>query len=236
MPYLLRLDDASEYMDIEKWHMLELLLNRYSIKPIVGVIPQNKDKDLTARFPFNPNFWGLCDVWLKNGWTLAMHGSTHEYSTSEGGLNPVNQYSEFAGVAYDIQERKIQKGLEILQNHGIFPKIFFAPAHTFDENTLLALENNSNIRIISDTIAMDVYKEKEFFFIPQQSGKARKLPFRIVTFCYHPNNMTRKSFAHLEEFFSKNARNFIRFEDISFRERKLNFIDYFLRRMYFLRK
>ena len=41
--YLVRLDDASEYMDIEKWKIVEGILDKYQIKPLVGIIPDNKD-------------------------------------------------------------------------------------------------------------------------------------------------------------------------------------------------
>lgn len=41
--YLLRMDDASDYMDAEKWQRMEELLDRYGIKPLVGVIPDNRD-------------------------------------------------------------------------------------------------------------------------------------------------------------------------------------------------
>jgi len=44
--YLIRLDDASEFMDIDKWTTMEILLDNYRIKPIVGVIPDNNDGDL----------------------------------------------------------------------------------------------------------------------------------------------------------------------------------------------
>ena len=76
-----------------------------------------------------------------------------------------------------------------MREHGIDPKVFFAPAHTFDNNTLIALKECSNIRIISDTIANDIYTKYGFTFVPQQAGRVRKQPFRTVTFCYHPNTM-----------------------------------------------
>ena len=41
--YILRLDDASDYMDVEKWSRMEELLDKYQIKPLVGVIPDNQD-------------------------------------------------------------------------------------------------------------------------------------------------------------------------------------------------
>lgn len=32
--YIMRLDDASEYMDVEKWQRMENLLDKYGIKPM----------------------------------------------------------------------------------------------------------------------------------------------------------------------------------------------------------
>ena len=99
-----------------------------------------------------------------------------------GGCNPVNKKSEFAGLQLEEQVIKIKNSWDILERHNIKPEIFFAPAHTFDYKTLQALMDASPIRIISDTIAWDVYTERDFWFIPQQSGSVRKLPFRTVTF------------------------------------------------------
>lgn len=76
----------------------------------------------------------------------------------------------------------IQHGVDVLKGHDIKPKVFFAPSHIFDENTLVALKEESDIRIISDTIANDVYFENDFYFIPKQSGRVRKLPFKVCTF------------------------------------------------------
>ena len=44
--YLIRLDDASEYMDLDKWSRMEELLDKYNIKPIFGIIPDNQDPKL----------------------------------------------------------------------------------------------------------------------------------------------------------------------------------------------
>lgn len=43
--YLFRLDDASEFMDTENWNKIERLFDMYDIKPLVGVIPNNLDKN-----------------------------------------------------------------------------------------------------------------------------------------------------------------------------------------------
>ena len=67
----------------------------------------------------------------KKGWTIAMHGYTHVYSSEDGGINPVNLRSEFAGHSIIEQRKKISAGLKILMKNNLYPKLFFAPAHHF---------------------------------------------------------------------------------------------------------
>ena len=118
-----------------------------------------------------------------------------------GGVNPVNLRSEFAGIPFVAQKSKIRAGVSIMREHGIDPKIFFAPAHTFDKFTVQALLEESNIRYISDTPANKPYQKWGMTFVPQQAGSVRMLPFNTVTFCYHPNTMTGNDFQDLEKFF-----------------------------------
>ena len=49
--YIMRLDDAAEKMNVEKWLRMEQLLDKYSIKPLVGVIPACKDSEDTRWGP-----------------------------------------------------------------------------------------------------------------------------------------------------------------------------------------
>ena len=79
-----------------------------------------------------------------------------------------------------------------------------------------ALKEKTNIRVISDTIANDVYKKGDFWFIPQQSGGVRELPLKIVTFCYHPNVMEDKDFVVLEKFLQEHKNDFICYEEVEY--------------------
>lgn len=230
--YLMRLDDACEYRDIDAWRKIEIILDRYNIKPLVGIIPHCEDKEL-MRYGYDDNFWDLAVKWQNKGWEIALHGFNHVYSTNSGGINPVNQNSEFASVDYETQCEKIRKGIEILSYHKIKANVFFAPSHTFDKNTLKALKTCSDIRIISDCIASAPYYEDEFYFVPQQTGKPRKLPFRVVTICLHPNIMDDKSFKELEDFLEKEHKQFVSFKNIDLNKRKLNIYDRLLRTLYF---
>lgn len=234
--YLLRLDDASDYMDVEKWQRMENLIDKYGIKPLVGIIPDNKDTSLIYNYQHDLTFWNKVLSWKNKGWELALHGCYHKYTTKEGGINPVNKRSEFAGVSLDEQKKMIRHGIDILKQNGIVPNVFFAPSHTFDKNTLIALKKESNIRIISDTIANDVYFENDFYFIPEQSGRVRNLPFKLCTFCYHPNTMSDKDFENLEIFLRKYYFKFVAVREIELKKRSKSLFDKLLHFMYFVKR
>lgn len=63
MDYCLRLDDACPQMNAEKWKKMESILDEYKIKPIVGVIPENRDPDFVS--VADENFWGKACEWQK---------------------------------------------------------------------------------------------------------------------------------------------------------------------------
>ena len=77
---LIRIDDVAENMNWKLMKKSEALFEEYSIKPLVGVIPNNKDKDL-LKFEKINNFWSIVRKWEKNGWEIAMHGYDHIYSS-----------------------------------------------------------------------------------------------------------------------------------------------------------
>ena len=198
--YLIRLDDASDHMHIENWTRMERMLDKNGIQPLVGVIPENRDPML-LQFREDSLFWEKAKYWQEKGWRIALHGYEHVYSTNCGGINPVHDKSEFAGHTLEEQRRKIGEGFRVLRDKGLKPDVFFAPSHTFDENTLEALRLETDVRMISDTVANDTYHRNGFTFIPQQAGRVRELPFKLTTICLHPNFTTEREFAEMEAFF-----------------------------------
>ena len=233
--YLIRLDDASDHMNIKNWDRIERLLDAYGIKPLVGVIPLNRDPML-LEFAEDPGFWEKAKAWQEKGWRIALHGYEHLYTSDCAGINPVHNRSEFAGVPLAEQRAKIREGLQILQGHGLKPDVFFAPSHTFDNNTMEALRLESEIRTISDTVADDVYCRNGFTFIPQQSGRVRKLPFRVSTICLHPNFATDAEFLKMESFFRENTGAFLSPREIHQTTRKRSLLDFLYEKAYFLRR
>ncbi len=232
--FLIRLDDASEYMDVCKWIQVQHLLDEFSIKPVFGVIPQNDDKNLKELYPCNQDFWKLVKTWMDHGWTPAMHGYEHKYVTANGGMNPVNNRSEFAGLPYEEQAEKIRKGYAVLKSHDIMPEIFFAPSHTYDIYTLKALYKETPIRVICDTAVSDIYYKHPFYFIPQQSGRVRNLPFKTVTFCCHPNEMKKRDFERLKIFLARYSDQCVSFRKDLLKKRRLSSYDKMLQKVYFM--
>lgn len=216
--YLIRLDDACPCMFHERWNRIEEILDEYGVKPLVGIIPANADPD-TMKWQEDGHFWEKAINWEKKGWEIALHGYDHVCISNEGlnGLNPVWARSEFAGVPLEEQRRKIAMGGAILKEHGLHPKYFFAPSHTFDINTLESLRQETDIRIVSDTYSLKPYKRYEFTFIPCQLGhpKEMKLP-GVYTICLHPNNMDDEAIKQFEVFLKVHDKETKSFKDIDF--------------------
>lgn len=214
--YLIRLDDACPTMDTQRWQRIENILDAYSVRPMVGVIPANKDpKQLIDAA--DADFWAKVKTWEKKGWAIALHGYDHCYISNDGlkGLNPLWARSEFAGVPLEEQKKKIREGIKVFNTHHLTPKYFFAPSHTFDENTLQALREESNIRIISDTIATQPYRKRGFVFIPQLGGRCSemKLP-GVWTFCLHPSTMKEEDFVATEKFLQEHKEEMVGFDEL----------------------
>lgn len=187
--YIIRLDDACHQMPLEKWKLFEHFFDKKNISPIVGVVPKNKDKSLGSGE--NQHFWSLVHRWEKKGWAIAMHGLYHQCHK----INSNNSYfkfgnkSEFVGKSIEEQTKIIQSSLESFKKNGVSPKIFMAPSHTFDTNTIKALESVTSIRIITDGFSFRSFKKGNFIFIPQQLWSVKRLPFGLYTICIHPTSM-----------------------------------------------
>lgn len=214
--YLIRLDDACPTMGKAKWDRVEQILDQYGVRPMVGIVPDCRDETLMLDPP-DPAFWTKAQAWEKKGWAIALHGYNHVYSSEGGldGLNPLWARSEFAGIPLDIQREKIRKGVAILREHDLHLRFFFAPSHTYDENTLTALREESDIRIISDTIATKPYRYQDFTILPQLGGRCveRRLP-GVWTFCLHPNMMSEEDFRRTDSFIQSHQQQFCGFDDL----------------------
>ena len=145
---LIRMDDITECMNWSLMDRCEKLFDKFKIKPLVGVIPINQDPEL-LKFPKNSKFWQRVNNWKTKGWEITMHGCNHLY-TQKSNKDDIFNYggdSEFYGLDYSSQFKKIIVGLDVFKNNNIKIRSFFAPNHIYDENTLEALKN-AGIKII----------------------------------------------------------------------------------------
>lgn len=212
--YLIRLDDACPYMDKAKWQRMEDILEKFGVKPLVGIIPANADPE-TIIDPEDAVFWENTLRWVEKGWSIALHGFDHVCVTEYGGLNPVHKRSEFAGLSYEKQKEKISSGYTLLKEHGFEVEWFFAPSHTFDSNTLKAIKECTPIRKVSDMIATKPYLYDGVTFAPCQMGRLREMLIKgYWCACYHPNIMKDEEFVMLEEFLKAHSAEFISFDEL----------------------
>ncbi len=204
MRYLVRLDDITPYMDRLKFEAVRDVLDKHKIRPIIGIVPDCRDESIYASEGNRYNrddFVSLIHELAAKGWTIAQHGTNHVYSTEESGLLGINQFSEFAGLSYDSQYTKLKQGREILRRFGIDTKLFMAPGHSFDLNTIKALKA-LGFNALTDGLYNNPYTREGMLFIPC-CLKAYSRITGTDTICLHTNLMNDEDIAELDRFISK---------------------------------
>lgn len=200
---LLRFDDICPTMNWEQWGKAKALLDENGVQALLGVIPDCKDPDLMIDEP-REDFWEFIRELQNNGYTIAMHGLNHVFDSCTRGLVNKTAKSEFAGHSYDVQFQKIKKGKEILSRYGINTDVFFAPAHSYDENTLRALAANG-FKYISDGKGYKPYFWHDIKCIPARSGGVPALRgnLRYYTAIFHVHEWVREEKKKNKEWFEK---------------------------------
>lgn len=213
--YLIRLDDACETQDAEKWKAVERVLDRFGIKPIVAVIPKNEDPTLQLG-KRNELFWSDVKEWQAKGWCIALHGHTHRYHPVDRRqlILPFYDRSEFAGRTLEDQAESLRAAYRIFLDNGIKPAVWVAPGHSFDSVTLAALKRATDITVVSDGIACRPFSEDGFTFVPQQLWWPKPKLSGTWTICLHPNTMNSSEIERLEAALEKGdfGRRFITLE------------------------
>ena len=206
---LIRLDDIAENMNWDLMEKCEALFDKYNIKPILGVIPNNQDQELMS-YPKKTNFWDKVRQWKSKGWEISMHGFTHVYdkNTNKKDFFKYGGDSEFCGHSLTTQMSRIESGLKKFRDEKIQIRSFFAPNHTYDENTFAALKN-LGINEIIDGYGLMPYTESQIKFIPQLFYKVFALPFGIQTTQIHLNYWKQKEFDDFERFVANNSKKII---------------------------
>ena len=203
--YLFRMDDITPTMDWGRFWALLKLFERYRVKPLLGIVPDNRDRSLELQKP-NPHFWEMMNLLVeRNLVDIAQHGYQHILERPNGDpLRSANgashpKRSEFAGYSFQEQLEKLQKGKELLRQNGLETDYFFAPNHSFDSTTLCALKT-AGFAAVSDGHTLRPYKHRDLVFIPQQLWRPVWMPVGVFTICLHSNEITTNEVKAIRQF------------------------------------
>lgn len=189
-------------MNWQVWAEIEAVLVEHRIKPILAVVPDNQDRKLAVA-PAQGTFWEHVRKWQERGWTIGLHGYQHAYTTNDRGIVGIQRRSEFAGLSTKVQEEKLQKAVAIFRDKEIVPRVWVAPGHSFDWNTLEALKK-VGISVVSDGFALAPHTDSRgVFWIPQQLWKFRWRPFGVWTVCCHHNTWTAQDISQFRQALEK---------------------------------
>jgi predicted deacetylase len=236
--YLVRLDDACPTMNRERWTAVEAMLDELAVKPIVAVVPDNRDPDL-VQSPPDPQFWQRVKGWEAKGWSIAMHGLHHLFHDVDRKrlIIPFHDRSEFAGLDYTAQAALIAKSWAVFEAKGVRPSVWVAPGHSFDELTVTALRNETPIRIISDGLSINHYREEGFTWLPQQMWNPAPQRWGLWTICVHPNMMDEREIGRLRSKLSEPyyCSRLATVPDLALADRRKNVFDRLYARYFFAR-
>ena len=210
--YLLRFDDLCPTMSRSGWDRFPPLFEEYGIRPILAVVPDNKDCELISS-PHDTEFWCRMRSLESTGATIALHGYQHRCESRGKSILGLHRRTEFAGIAEDVQRQWIRSGLEILRRHELNPMLWVAPRHGFDAATLSAL-HTEGIDVISDGLARTVGTRGGVRCIPQQLWEPLTRSKGLWTICIHSNTASDSMVHRLREFLGAHKAEFTSFERV----------------------
>lgn len=213
MKIAVRMDDITPDMDWEKFEAFKTILDKYNIKPLLGIVPDCRDAHLHKTEDV-PDFFDRMKKLKEEGCVLAMHGYRHLYGTKRGGLFPLNHFSEFAGFSYEKQKNMIALGKQILNENGIETDIFMAPAHSYDGKTLKALKENGFTKI-TDGFGKSPYLWRGMTFYPISflMQKSLEPSEGTTTMVVHINETSDEEMKHYEELFEEHKEQLLSYEE-----------------------
>lgn len=184
--YLLRFDDICPTMNWGLWQEIETILVRRGLKPILAVVPDNRDPSLQVDAPVQ-DFWNRVRAWQDLGWTIALHGFQHCYVSPHAGMVATRKKSEFAGLPAPEQREKLRRGMQLFEREGVSSRVWIAPGNAFDATTV-ALLPDFGIDVISAGYFQFPYVcARGIIWVPQQMYYFRPAPAGVWTVCYHHN-------------------------------------------------
>lgn len=206
-----RLDDITPDMDWDRFYRVKAIFDKYKIKPLIGVVPENQDEGLQRTAP-REEFWESVRSLAEEGWCIAQHGYRHVYETKASGLLGLKKASEFAGLPFETQFWKLKNGREILQKRGLDVTIFMAPGHTYDRNTLKALKKLGFLCVTDGYTDIPCYS-RGLLFVPCKSSRP-VLKKGLDTVCIHCNDLGEGDFRELENFLETHKNQVLPFEEV----------------------
>lgn len=223
MRLAVRLDDITPDMDWERFFKFKALLDQYQVKPLIGVVPDNRDPNLvktgepgeggsTSGSQRPVDFWAYVKELERQGWVIAMHGCHHVYATDKGGMFPLNNFSEFAGLSFEQQRDLLAEGRRILAEKGITTELFMAPAHSYDQNTLRALKE-TGFRGLTDGFGDYPYRFRGLDFYPISFMLSRTFQKKegYSTMVVHTGTVSEKDLRRYESYFQREDVSWIPF-------------------------
>jgi predicted deacetylase len=186
--FVIRFDDVTLGMAWSKFAPFDALAQELNIPYLIGVVPDCRDPALSVE-PHRADFWDFVRERVARGWTVAQHGHTHHYVTAERGLLGIGKKSEFAGLPFAEQKEKLAAGKDNLVREGVWQPVFMAPSHSFDENTLKALDD-LGFESLTDGYGFYPYRIKGLLAVPQLSSKPIGFGFGVETVCLHVNTLS----------------------------------------------
>ena len=207
--YLLRIDDLCPTHDRTAWQRVWSMCLQTGIRPILAIVPENHDPELMRSAP-DAEFWNQMRSAQRAGATIAMHGYQHVCNARGRSLLPLHHRSEFAGRPFADQTTMIARGIALLRGQNLPPKLFIAPRHGFDANTLRALYEDG-IGFLSDGFARRAHMLNGIVCIPQQLWAPRFKRAGLWTLCVHPNS--EANLPLWADFLARYAHAFVSFED-----------------------
>ncbi len=210
--YLVRFDDICPTMNWSVWTRVERILDQYAVRPILAVVPDNRDSTLQVDSP-REDFWSRVRDWQSRDWTIGLHGYQHLYSSDCAGVIGIHAGSEFAGLPEPEQRAKLQAAVRIFQEQGVRPEVWIAPGHAFDMTTV-ALLPQVGIDVISDGFYWRGLQHGGCRWIPQQLWRFRTLPFGTWTVCFHINAWKQRDLDQFERAIAAYADVVVRMGDV----------------------
>ncbi|MFO1409008.1 MAG: DUF2334 domain-containing protein [Steroidobacteraceae bacterium] len=184
--FLVRFDDICPRMNWNIWAEIEAVLRRAGVRPILAVVPENRDPHLDVG-PSRSGFWDEVRRWQADGWTIGLHGFCHVYESCNAGLLGLNGRSEFAGLPRSVQAAKLDRGLAIFERERVRADCWVAPGHSFDRVTVELLRERG-VNVISDGFFRHPVQWHGVTWVPQQLWRFRDRPAGVWTVCFHHND------------------------------------------------